>query len=86
VLRPHVEVTTTTLDDLEGEVARLKPHVVLSSGEEPVTPPHGVVWATIPIEFDPSSSKLTLATLLEIIDGTEERRAPTALEAEQGNP
>jgi len=39
VLRPQVEVATTDLDDLEAEVARLDPQVVISSRDKPASPP-----------------------------------------------
>src|SRR5687767_16002500 len=44
VLRPHLEVTTTGLHDLEGDVARRDTQVVISSQERPAHLRPGVTW------------------------------------------
>ena len=85
VLRPQVEVTTTSLDDLEAEVARLDPQVVISSRDKPAILPPVVTWAKVPIELSPQSSEVTLETLLAVIDGVEKPSSPGALGAKQGS-
>jgi hypothetical protein len=81
VLRPQVEVTTTDLDDLEAEVARLDPQVVICSQDRQASLPRGVTWAKVPIELGPQTSEVTLETLLVVIDGVEEPSSPGALRA-----
>jgi hypothetical protein len=73
VLRPQVEVTTTGLDELEGEVARLHPQVVVCSLDKPASLPPELAWVKVPIDAVPQS-KLTLETLLEVIDESQETR------------
>jgi hypothetical protein len=85
VLRPQVDVTTTGLDDLGAEVARLDPQVVLCSRDRPASLPPRVTWAKVPIELGPQSSEVTLETLLAIIDGVEKPSSPGALRANRGS-
>ncbi len=42
LLRPQVEVATTGLDELEQEVARLDPQVVVCSRDRPASVPPGL--------------------------------------------
>jgi hypothetical protein len=81
VLRPQVEVTTTGLDDLEADVARLDPQLVVCSQDSPASLPPVVTWARVPIELSPRSSDVTLETLLAVIDGVEKPSSPGALRA-----
>jgi hypothetical protein len=85
VLRPQVEVTTTDLDDLEGEVVRLDPQVVICSQDRPANLPPEITWAKVPIELSPQSSEVTLETLLAVIDGVEKPSLPGALRAKRGS-
>jgi hypothetical protein len=70
VLRPHLEVTPTGLDDLEGEVARRDTRVVISSQERLAHLRPGVTWIEVPLEAG-MGSDVTLETLLEAIDKAE---------------
>ena len=70
VLRPHLEVTTTVLYDLEGEVARRDTRVVISSQERPAHLRPGVTWLEVPLETG-GGSDVTLEVLLKAIDKTE---------------
>ena len=83
VLRPQVEATTTGLDDLEAEVARLDPQLVICSQDRPASLPPGVTWAKVPIEVSPQSSEVTLETLLAVLDGVEKPSLPGALRAKR---
>jgi hypothetical protein len=83
VLRPQVDVTTTDLDDLEAEVARLDPQVVICSQDRPASLPPGVTWAKVPIQIGPHTSEVTLETLLAVIDGVEKPSSPGALRAKR---
>jgi hypothetical protein len=70
VLRPNLEVTTTGLHDLEGDVARRDTQVVISSQERPAHLRPGVTWIEVPLESG-SGSDVTLEALLEAIDKAE---------------
>ena len=67
VLRPQLEVTSTNLAELEGELARLDPQVVISSLDKPAGVGEGVAWAKVTIDFAPQS-EVTLEALLALID------------------
>jgi hypothetical protein len=70
VLRPQVEVSTTDLDGLGAQVARLNPRVVISSQEGPAGLRPGVTWFEVPLEVGPWT-QVTLEALLEVIDAAE---------------
>ena len=70
VLRPHLEVTTTGLHDLEAEVARRDTRVVISSQERPAYLRPGATWLEVPLEAGPRTNA-TLEALLEAIDKAE---------------
>ena len=84
VLRPHLEVTTTVLYDLEGEVARRDTRVVISSQERPVYLRPGATWLEVPLEAGPRTNA-TLEALLEAIDKAETppTRSPTVKRGSQ---
>ena len=84
VLRPHLEVTTTGLHDLEAEVARRDTRVVISSQERPAYLRPGATWLEVPLEAGPRTNA-TLAALPEAIDQAETQptRTPTV---KQGSP
>ena len=84
VLRPHVEVSTTDLDGLEAQVARLNPQVVISSQNRPPSLRPGGTWVQVPLEVGPRT-QVTMENLLEAIDGVEDPSSPGALEAKQEN-
>ena len=77
VLRPNVEVTTTGLDNLEEEVARREPRVVISSQERPAGLRPGVTWFHVPLEVGPWP-QVTLEALLVAIDEAENPPTPSA--------
>jgi hypothetical protein len=81
VLRPQVEVKTTDLDDLEAEVARLDPQVVISSRDKPASLPPVVTWAKVPIEPGSQTSDVTLEMLLAVVDRVEKPSSPGSLRA-----
>ena len=88
VLRPQVEVTTTDLDDLddlEAEVARLDPQVVISSRDKPASLPPVVTWAKVPIEPGSQTSDITLEMLLAVVDRVEKPSSPGSLRAKRGS-
>ena len=85
VLRSQVEVTTTDLDDLEAEVARLDPQVVISSRDKPASLPPVVTWAKVPIEPGSQTSDITLEMLLAVVDRVEKPSAPGSLRAKRGS-
>jgi hypothetical protein len=71
VLRPHVEVTTTSLEHLEAEVARRDTRVVISSQERPASLRPGLTWVQVSLEEGSAMSRVTLEALLEAIDAAE---------------
>jgi len=71
VLRPHVEVTTTSLEHLESEVARRDTRVVISSQDRPASLRPGVTWVQVSLEEGAAMSRVTLEALLEAIDAAE---------------
>jgi hypothetical protein len=75
LLRPEFEVMSTNLDELEREIARLDPQVVVCSQDEPASKYPELTWVKAPIETDPHSEVLTLEKLLAIIDESQETRA-----------
>jgi hypothetical protein len=52
VLRPETEVKGTTLEELEGELERFDPEVVICSGHKEVEP--GIRLAWIELSMDPT--------------------------------
>jgi hypothetical protein len=74
-LRPQVEVTTTDLEDLEGELADLEPRVVISSRDKPANMPPGITWVYVSLDVGPTS-QANLATLLDAIDRAEKPSPP----------
>jgi hypothetical protein len=82
VLRPQVEVSTTSLNELEREITRLDPQVVICSRDKPASLPPGLTWAKVPIDPVPQTSNITLGTLLAVIDETEETRSHGGVGAE----
>jgi hypothetical protein len=82
VLRPQVEVSTTRLEGLEAQVARLNPQVVISSQNRPPSLRPGVTWVQVPLEVGPRT-EVTMETLLEAIDGVDYPSSPGALKGKQ---
>jgi ribosomal protein S7 len=82
VLRPQVEVSTTDLDGLETQVARLYPRVVISSQKRSPSLRPGGTWVQVPLEVGPRT-QVTMETLLEAIDGVEDPSSPGALKGKQ---
>ena len=74
-LRPQVEVATTDLENLEGELADLEPRVVISSRDKPANLPPGVTWIYVSLEVGPTT-QANLATLLDAIDRAEKPSPP----------
>ena len=72
LLRPEIEVTSTNLNELERELARLDPRVVICSQGEPASKYPELTWVELPIETDPQSEVLTLKSLLAVIDESQE--------------
>ncbi len=81
LLRPQVEVTTTSLDELEQEVARLDPQVVVCSRNRTASVPPSVAWIVIPFDSIPGTPEATLETLLTVIDRVQETGQPWQLRA-----
>jgi hypothetical protein len=84
ILRPETEVKSTTLEELEGELERFEPEVVICSGQKEVELCSRLAW--IELSVDPTmSSKIsvggrhfertnpTVEELLEIIDEVRQR-------------
>jgi len=82
VLRPQVEVSTTRLEGLEAQVARLNPQVVISSQNRPPSLRPGVTWVQVPLEVGPRTQP-TMKTLLEAIDRVDYPSSPGALKGKQ---
>jgi hypothetical protein len=82
VLRPQVEVSTTDLDGLEAQVARLNPRVVISSQNRSPSLRPGGTWVQVPLEVGPRT-QATMETLLEAIDKADKSSLPGALESKQ---
>ena len=80
VLRPQVEASTTGLDALEAQVARLNPQVVISSQNRSPSLRPGGTWVQVPLEVGPRT-EVTMDTLLEAIDGVEDPSSPRTLES-----
>jgi hypothetical protein len=53
LLRPHVEVSTTTPEVLERKAASLEPQLIVSSRSRTAIPSPSIAWITIPTE-DPT--------------------------------
>jgi hypothetical protein len=83
LLRPSIEVATTRPEELEQEMARIDPQVVVSSQSEVTSPAPVQAWVKIPT--DPAQpaevlfggrrrtvSGLTLEALLAVIDEAEQ--------------
>lgn len=86
VMRPQLEVASAGLEDLEGEIARLDPQLVVCSREKPASIPPEVAWIKAPIDAFPHTSELlTLEKLITLIDELEETyRAPGRTGAKPG--
>jgi hypothetical protein len=82
VLRPQVEVSTTRLEGLEAQVARLNPQVVISSQNRLPSLRPGVTWVQVPLEVGPRT-EVTMETLLEAIDRVDYPSSPGALESKR---
>jgi hypothetical protein len=82
VLRPQVEVSTTRLEGLEAQVARLNPQVVISSQNRPPSLRPGVTWVQVPLEVGPRTQP-TMKTLLEAVDRVDYPSSPGALKGKQ---
>ena len=54
LLRPHVEVSSTTLEGLERKAASLAPQVIVSSRSRTAIPSPPIAWITIPTD-DPTN-------------------------------
>ena len=52
ILRPETEVKSTTLEELEGELERFDPQVVICSGHKEIEP--GIRLAWIELSMDPT--------------------------------
>ena len=81
-LRPHTEVAVAEPDDLSAEVARISPHLVISSLPKAADPARTLAWVELP--YEPGSAGticfggecleaygLDLGDLLAVIDRTE---------------
>ena len=86
LLRPQLEVASAGLEDLEGEIARLDPQLVVCSRDKPASISPEVAWIKAPIEAFPHTSELlTLEKLLTLIDDFEETgRSPEWTGAKPG--
>jgi hypothetical protein len=82
VLRPQVEASTTDLDGLEAQVARLNPQVVISSQNRLPSLRPGGTWVHVPLEVGPRT-EVTMETLLEAIDRVDKPSSPGALKAKK---
>ena len=78
IMRPQHEVASSGLEDLQGEIARLDPHLVVCTQDKPAGISPEVAWVKAPIETFPyTSDLLTLDKLLTFIDDLEvTKRAP----------
>jgi hypothetical protein len=83
VLRPQVEVATATPAEVEGEVGRFDPRVVVCGASVPADPGDVPVWVELPVEpqrparirvgaRQRTSVNLDLEGLLAIVDEAEE--------------
>jgi hypothetical protein len=81
-LRPHIEVTSAELEELEEELARLDPDVVISSAGATASSGERIAW--VQLSLDPARPSIVcvggryserinpgLNALLEIIDEAE---------------
>jgi hypothetical protein len=50
VLRPETEVKSTTLEELEGELERFDPQVVICSGHKEVEPGTRLIWIELSVD------------------------------------
>jgi hypothetical protein len=73
VLRPGTEVKSTTLEELEGELERFDPQVVICSGHKEVEPGTRLIW--IELSIDP-----TMPTKISVGGRHFERTNPTVEE------
>ena len=75
VMRPQHEVASSGLEDLQGEIARWDPLLVVCSQGKPAGISPEVAWVEAPIEAFPRTSGLmTLEKLLTLIDDLEETK------------
>ena len=83
ILRPQVEVATATPAEVEGEVGRFDPQVVVCGASAPADPGDVPVWVELPVEprrptrirvggSRRASVNLDLEGLLAIVDEAEE--------------
>ena len=83
ILRPQVEVATATPAEVEGEVGRFDPQVVVCGASAPADPGDVPVWVELPVEpqrparirvgaRQRTSVNLDLEGLLAIVDEAEE--------------
>jgi hypothetical protein len=79
VLRPETEVKSTTLEELEGELERFDPEIVICSGHKEVEPGTRLAWIELPVDpFMPTKISVggrhyertnpTMEELLEVIE------------------
>jgi hypothetical protein len=79
VLRPETEVKSTTLEELEGELERLDPEVVICSGHKEIELGTRLAWIELSVDpFMPTKISVggrhfertnpTVEELLELID------------------
>jgi hypothetical protein len=79
ILRPEVEVKSTTLETLEGELERFDPQVVICSGHKEVESGTRLAWIelsvdpTMPTKFSVGGRRFertnpTMEALLEVIE------------------
>jgi hypothetical protein len=73
ILRPEAEVKSTTLEELEGELERFDPEVVICSGHKEVESGTRLVWIELPV--DP-----TMPTKISVGGRDFERTNPTVEE------
>jgi hypothetical protein len=74
VLRPQYEVASAGLEDLQGEIARLDPQLVVCNRDKPASISTEVAWIKVGIDDFPHTSELlTLEKLLTLIDKFDER-------------
>jgi hypothetical protein len=81
-LRPHLQVLIVEPEDLEAEVARLSPEVVICSLSEPTTAPARIAWVQYRPYDEPAArirvgarrwelSEVSLEDLLSVVDEAE---------------
>jgi hypothetical protein len=61
LLRPHVEVSSTTLEGLERKAANLAPQLIVSSRSRTAIPSPPIAWITIPTDDPRKPTEVWLA-------------------------